>query len=76
LLLVTDIHAVFLTPHWLLNFSYIAILASVVAYFIPIVATLWGLSDNEHMASTMFISVLIILAGVYLINRQRATRKK
>jgi drug/metabolite transporter (DMT)-like permease len=98
LLLGTDIHAVFLTPHWLLNFSYIAILsvvgsafanaiyyflvrdtspvvASVVAYFIPIVATLWGLSDNEHLAPTMFISVLFILAGVYLINRPGALRK-
>jgi drug/metabolite transporter (DMT)-like permease len=98
LLLCTDIHAVFLTPHWLLNFGYIAILsivgsafanaiyyflvrdtspmvASVVAYFIPIVATLWGLSDNENLVSTMFISVLLILAGVYLINRPGAPAK-
>jgi drug/metabolite transporter (DMT)-like permease len=98
LLLGTDIHAVFLTPHWLLNFGYIAILsvvgsafanviyyflvrdtspvvASVVAYFIPIVATLWGLSDNEHLAPTMFLSVLLILGGVYLINRPGALRK-
>jgi drug/metabolite transporter (DMT)-like permease len=98
LLLGTDIHAVFLTPHWLLNFGYIAILsvvgsafanaiyyflvrdtsplvASVVAYFIPIVATLWGLSDNEHLAPTMFTSVVLILAGVYLINRPGALRK-
>ena len=98
LLLGTDIHAVFLTPHWLLNFGFIAILsvvgsafanaiyyflvrdtspivASVVVYFIPIVATLWGLSDNEHLAPTMFISVLLVLAGVYLINRPGALRK-
>ena len=98
LLLGTDLHAVVLTPHWLMNFGYIAILsilgsafanvvyyflirdtspivASVVAYFIPIVATLWGLSDNEHLASTMFMSVLLILAGVYLINRPGALRK-
>lgn len=98
LLLGTDLHAVVLTPHWLLNFGYIAVLsvlgsafanvvyyflirdtspivASVVAYFIPIVATLWGLSDNEHLASTMFMSVLLILAGVYLINRPGALRK-
>jgi len=98
LLLGTDLHAVVVTPHWLLNFGYIAILsilgsafanviyyflirdtspivASVVAYFIPIVATLWGLSDNEHLASTMFMSVLLILAGVYLINRPGALRK-
>jgi len=97
-LLGTDINAIFLTPHWLLNFGYIAILsvvgsalanaiyyflvrdtsplvASIVAYFIPIVATMWGLSDNEHLAPTMFISVLLILAGVYLINRPGALRK-
>ena len=51
------------------------VVASVVAYFIPIVATLWGLSDNEHLAPAMFISVLLILAGVYLINRPGALRK-
>ncbi len=98
LLLGTDIHAVFLTPHWLLNFGFIAILAvvgsafanaiyyflvrdtspivaSVVAYLIPIVATLWGLSDNERLAPAMFISVVLILAGIYLINRPGALRK-
>lgn len=51
------------------------VVASVVAYFIPIVATLWGLADNEHPAPAMFISVLLILAGVYLINRPGALRK-
>jgi len=98
ILLGTDIHSVFQTPHWLLNFGYIVILsvagsafanaiyyflvrdtspvvASVVAYFIPIVATMWGLADNERLAPTMFISVLLILAGVYLINRPGALRK-
>jgi drug/metabolite transporter (DMT)-like permease len=98
LLLGTDLQAALQTPHWLVNFGYIAILAvfgsafanvvyyflirdtspvvaSVVAYFIPIVATLWGLSDNEHLASTMLFSVLLILAGVYLINRPGALRK-
>jgi drug/metabolite transporter (DMT)-like permease len=98
LLLSTDLHAVTLTPHWLQNFGYIAILsvlgsafanaiyyslvrdtspvvASAVAYFIPIVATLWGISDNEHPAPTMFISVLLILAGVYLINRPGIIKK-
>lgn len=98
LLLSTDIHAVFLTPRWLLNFGYIAILSVVgsafangiyyylvrdtspvvgssVAYFIPIVATLWGLSDNERLAPGMFMSVLLIFIGVYLINRPGALRK-
>jgi drug/metabolite transporter (DMT)-like permease len=98
LLLSTDLNAVFLTPDWLLNFGYIAILsvvgsafanaiyyflvrdtspivASVVAYLIPIVATLWGVLDNEKIAPAMFISVLFILGGVYLINRPGALRK-
>ncbi len=98
ILLATDLNAVILTPDWLLNLGYIAILsivgsafantiyyfvvrdtspmvASIVAYFIPIVATLWGLSDNERLAPHMLIAVLLILAGVYLINRPGALQK-
>jgi len=50
------------------------VVASIVAYFIPIVATMWGLSDNEHLAPMMLISVMLILAGVYLINRPSVFR--
>jgi drug/metabolite transporter (DMT)-like permease len=50
------------------------VVASIVAYFIPIVATMWGLSDNEHLAPMMLISVMLILAGVYLINRPSVLR--
>jgi len=45
------------------------VFAAMVTYFIPVIATLWGLADNEHLAPHMLISVLLILAGVYLINR-------
>lgn len=45
------------------------VFASMTTYFIPIVATIWGLSDNEHLTSSILVSVLLILAGVYLINR-------
>lgn len=45
------------------------VFASIVMYFIPIVATLWGLSDNEHLTLSMLISVLFVLAGVYIINK-------
>jgi drug/metabolite transporter (DMT)-like permease len=45
------------------------VFASMTTYFIPIIATLWGLSDNEHLTSSMLVSVLMILAGIYLINR-------
>jgi len=51
------------------------LVASVVAYFIPIVATMWGLLDNEKLAPHMMLSVMLILGGVYLINRPGALRK-
>jgi len=45
------------------------VFGSMVTYFIPVISTLWGLSDNERLTSSMLISVAFILAGVYLINR-------
>ncbi len=45
------------------------VFASMTTYFIPIIATLWGLSDNEKLTSSMFFSVAVIFCGVYLINR-------
>jgi drug/metabolite transporter (DMT)-like permease len=45
------------------------VFGSMVTYFIPIVSTIWGFADNERFTSSMLISVAIILAGVYIINR-------
>jgi drug/metabolite transporter (DMT)-like permease len=45
------------------------IFASSVTYFIPIVATMWGLADNEHFSSSMIVSIVIIFAGVFIINK-------
>jgi len=45
------------------------VFASMTTYLIPIVATLWGILDGERLLPSMLVSVLIILAGVYLINR-------
>jgi drug/metabolite transporter (DMT)-like permease len=45
------------------------IFASIVMYFIPIVATLWGLFDNERLTSSMLVSVLFVFAGVFIISR-------
>lgn len=45
------------------------VFGSMVNYFIPVVSTLWGINDNEHLTSSMLISVAFILAGVYMINR-------
>lgn len=40
--------------------------ASSVTYLIPIIASLWGVLDNEPITSFMIVSVIFILAGVYL----------
>jgi drug/metabolite transporter (DMT)-like permease len=45
------------------------VFAAIVTYFIPVIATLWGIADNEHLSSSMLVSVILILAGVNLINR-------
>ena len=52
------------------------IFASSETYFIPIVATLWGLADNEHFSSSILISIVLISAGVFIINRPDFFRKK
>jgi drug/metabolite transporter (DMT)-like permease len=45
------------------------VFGSMVTYLIPIVATLWGFADNERFSSSMILSVVFILAGVFIINR-------
>ncbi len=52
------------------------VFASIVTYFIPVVATLWGINDNEQLTSTMLVSVIFILAGVYIISKPDFFRKK
>ncbi|MEX2233475.1 MAG: DMT family transporter [Cyclobacteriaceae bacterium] len=43
---------------------------SSVTYLIPIVAVLWGLSDNEQLFPGHFAGMAAIIAGVYLANRK------
>lgn len=50
------------------------VFGSMVTYFIPIISTLWGLADNEVLTPSMFVSVAVILAGVYIINRAALKR--
>jgi len=52
------------------------VFASSVTYFIPIVATIWGIADKERFTSSMIISVVFIFAGVFIINRPDLFRKK
>jgi len=52
------------------------IFGSSVTYFIPIVATLWGLADNEHFSVSMISSIVVIFVGVFIINRPDLFRKR
>jgi drug/metabolite transporter (DMT)-like permease len=45
------------------------VFGSMVTYFIPIVASFWGIADNEHFTHSMILSLGLIIGGVYLINR-------
>ncbi len=42
-----------------------------VTYLAPIVATLWGFADGENITLFMIISVICILAGVYLTIKRK-----
>ncbi|HPG08095.1 MAG TPA: DMT family transporter [Saprospiraceae bacterium] len=47
-----------------------AIFASMVSYFMPIVAVLWGSLDGEAIQIQHFLAIGCILAGVYLVQRR------
>ena len=47
-----------------------AVFASSVTYLIPIVAIFWGVMDGEDVTLAHLFSVVIILIGVYLVNRK------
>jgi len=51
------------------------VFASMVTYYIPIVAALWGIADGEKFTTLMLLSVIVILGGVYLINRPSILKK-
>lgn len=46
-----------------------AVFASSVAYLIPIVALVWGYIDGESLGLWHFLTLSIIIAGVYLIKQ-------
>jgi len=47
-----------------------AIFASSVTYLIPIIAILWGVFDGENITIHHILAVIIILSGVYLVNKK------
>jgi len=44
--------------------------SSSVTYLIPIVAVFWGIIDGEELTLMHYLSMLIIIGGVYLINKK------
>jgi drug/metabolite transporter (DMT)-like permease len=42
-----------------------------VAYLIPLVAIFWGFLDGEKLSTIQIFSGVIILVGVYLVNKKR-----
>ena len=51
-----------------------ALFASSVTYLIPIVAIGWGLFDDEVILPWHFMWIIIILLGVYLVNKKKAPK--
>ena len=51
-----------------------AIFASSVTYLIPIVAIFWGIFDGEKVTLIHLLSLVIILSGVYLVNKKSPTK--
>jgi drug/metabolite transporter (DMT)-like permease len=47
-----------------------ALFASSVTYLIPVVAMGWGILDGEEVVVMHFIWIIIILLGVYLVNKK------
>ena len=51
--------------------------ATSVTYLAPVISTAWGFTDGENITLFMIISVICILAGVYLtIQRNNKAKKK
>jgi len=44
--------------------------ASSVTYLIPIVAVFWGIIDGETLGILQFVSMSVIIGGVYLANKK------
>jgi drug/metabolite transporter (DMT)-like permease len=46
-----------------------ALIASMVTYVVPVVAIFWGILDGEVVSFWSILGVLVILGGVYLVNK-------
>lgn len=50
-----------------------ALFASMVTYIVPVVAIGWGFADGEQISFWSVVGVLVILTGVYLVNKPSGT---
>lgn len=48
-----------------------ALAASSVTYFVPLIAIMWGVYDHEKISPVQLFSILVILIGVYLVNKKK-----
>ncbi len=53
-----------------------ALFASSVTYLIPIVALAWGVLDGEDVQVLHFVWIMLILLGVYLVNKKASPATK
>lgn len=47
-----------------------AVFASSVTYLMPIISVIWGILDDEKFTGLQFFASLIIIGGVYLVNKK------
>ena len=53
-----------------------AIFASSVTYLIPVVAIFWGIADNETLTLFQLFCIVVVLIGVYLVNKKKSGAQK
>ena len=52
-----------------------AVFSVSVTYLIPIVGIFWGLLDGENFSLKQFFAAIIILLGVYLVNKKKTPKE-
>jgi len=53
-----------------------AVFASTVTYLIPIMALIWGISDGEKIYPLHLLSMIIILSGVFIVNKRTGKKTR
>ena len=53
-----------------------AVFASSTTYIIPVFAIFWGFLDGENIQLMQFVSIAVILTGVYIVNKDNKLERK